>query len=77
MSNFPVDIKICYGTHRVDVGKISSPFRIRLEPDPKLLIQKPIKIPIRYREILNALLIDLPQNGMVEKFGSRPQEKPV
>ena len=38
----------CYATHRNDVGKIASSFRIRLKPNAKLQTQKPTKIPIHY-----------------------------
>ena len=31
----------CYATHRIDVGQISTPFRIRLKPKCKLQTQRP------------------------------------
>ena len=48
--------KTCYATHKNDVGKISTPFRIRLKPNAELMTQRPSKVPIHYRDELNALL---------------------
>ena len=33
--------KTCYATHKNDVGKISTPFSIRLKPNAQLMIQRP------------------------------------
>ena len=32
------------------VGKIATPFRIRLKPNAQLLTQRPSKVPIHYRD---------------------------
>ena len=45
----------CYATHKNDVGKISTPFRIRLKPNAQLTTQRLSKVPIHYRDKLNAL----------------------
>ena len=51
--------KTCYATHKNDVGKIATPFRIRLKPNAQLITQRPSKVPIHYREKLNNLLKEL------------------
>ena len=48
--------KTSYATHKNDVERIATPFRIRLEPGAQLLTQRPSKVPIHYRDKLNALL---------------------
>ena len=50
--------KTCYATHKNDIGKISTPFRIRLKPNAQLMTQRPSKVPIHYRDKLNVLLKD-------------------
>ena len=40
--------KTCYATHKNDVGKISTPFRIRLKPNAQFIAQRPSKAPIHY-----------------------------
>ena len=44
--NLLIKHKICYTTHEDDVGKISTPFCIRLEPNAGLMTQRPSKVPI-------------------------------
>ena len=69
--------KTCYATHKNDVGKISTPFRIRLKPNAQLMTQRPSKVPIHYRDKLNALLKELEKNNIIKQIGSSPQDKPV
>ena len=38
-----------------DVGKISTPVRIRLKPNAQFMTQGPSEVPIHYRDKLNAL----------------------
>ena len=40
----------CYATHRNDVGKMDTPFRIRLKASAKLQNQRPTKVPIHYSD---------------------------
>ena len=47
--------KTCYATHKNDVGKISTPFRIRLKTNAQLMTQRPSKIPIYNRDKLSLL----------------------
>ena len=71
--------KPCYATHKNDVGKISTPFRIRLKPNAQLLTQRPsftLQVPILYRDKLNALL-KLEKYNIIKQIGSSPQDKPV
>ena len=69
--------KTCYATHKNDVGKISTPFRIRLKPNAQLLTQRPSKVHIHYRDKLNALLKELEKYNIVKQIGSSSQDKPV
>ena len=48
-----------YAKHRNDVGKISTPFRIRIKESCKLQTQRPSEVPILYRDRLNKLLVEL------------------
>ena len=64
--------KTCYGTHKIDVGKISTPFRIRLKPNPQLMTQRPSKVPNHYRDKLNVLLKELENNNIIKQIGSSP-----
>ena len=69
--------KTCYATHKNDVGKISTPFRIRLKPNAQLMTQRPSKVPIHYRDKLNVLLKELEKYNIIKQIGSSPQDKPV
>ena len=65
----------CFATHRVDVGKISTPFWIRLTSDTKVQTQRPTKVPLHYRHKFDNLLDDL-QKRKKKQVSSRPREKP-
>ena len=69
--------KTCYATHKNDVGKISTPFRIRLKPNAQLMTQRSSKVPIHYRDKLNILLKELEKYNIIKQIGSSPQDKPV
>ena len=69
--------KTCYATHKNDVGKISTPFRIRLKPNAQLMTQRPSKVPFHYRDKLNVLLKELEKHNLIKQIGSSPQDKPV
>ena len=69
--------KTCYATHKNDVGKISTPFRIRLKPNAQLMTQRPSKVPNHYRDKLNVLLKELEKYNIIKQIGSSPQDKPV
>ena len=69
--------KTCYATHKNDVGKISTPFCIRLRPNAHLITQRPSKVPIHYRDKLNVLLKELEKYNIIKQFGSSSQDKPV
>ena len=69
--------KTCYATHKNDVGKISTPFRIRPKPNAQRMTQGPSKVPIHYRDKLNALLKELEKYNISKQIGSPPQDKPV
>ena len=77
LCNMLLKYKTCYATHRNDVGKISTPFRIRLKPNAQLMTQRPSKVPIHYRDKLNVLLKELEKYNIIKQIGSSPQDKPV
>ena len=75
--NMLLKYKTCYATHKNDVGKNSTPFRIRLKPNAQLITQRPSKVPIHYRDKLNVLLKELEKYNIIKQIGSSPQDKPV
>ena len=54
--------KTCYPTHKNDVGKNATPFRIRLNPNAQFITQRPSKVLIHYRDKLNTFLKKLGKN---------------
>ena len=77
LCNMSLEYKTWYATHKNDVGKISTPFRIRLKPNAQLITQRPSKVPIHYRDELNTLIKDLEKYNIIKQVGSSPQDKPV
>ena len=77
LCNMLLKYKTCYATHKNDVGKISTPFHIRLKPNAQLMTQRPSKVPIHYRDKLNVLLRELEKYNNIKQNGSSPQDKPV
>ena len=77
LCNMLLKCKACYATHQNDVGKIATHFRIRLKPNAQLITQRPSKVPIHYRDKLNALLKELEKHNIIKQIGSSPQDKPV
>ena len=73
--NIRINNQNCYAKHQNDVGKISTPFRIRINEICKLQTQRPSKVPIHYRDRLNKLLVELENNNMIKQIGSTPDEK--
>ena len=65
----------CYAKHKNDVGKISTPFRIRIKESYKLQTQRPSKVPIHYRYRLNKLLTELEKYNIIKQIGSSSDEK--
>ena len=62
--------KTYYATHKNDVGKISTLFRIRLKPNAQLMTQRPSKVPIHYIDKLNALLKELEKYNLIQPSGT-------
>ena len=60
-----VKYRTCYATHKNDVGRIATPFRIRPKSNAKLQTQRPTKVPIHYREKLKTLLDELEKNTIL------------
>ena len=77
LCNMLLKYKTCYATHKNDVGKISTPFRIRLKPKAQLMTQRPSKVPIHYRDKLNVLLKEVEKYNIIKQIGSSLQDKPV
>ena len=77
LCNMLLKYETSYATHKIDVGKIATPFRIRLKPNAQPITQRPSKVPIHYRDKLNALLKELEKHNIIKQIGSSPQNKPV
>ena len=77
LCNLLLKNKTCYATHKNDVGKIATPFRIRLKPNAQLITQRPSKVPIHYRDKLNTLPKELEIHNFIKQISSAPQDKPV
>ena len=77
LCNMLLKYKTRYATHKNDVGKISTPFRIRLKPNAQLITQRPSKVPIHNRDKLNVLLKEFEKYNIIKQIGSSPQDKPV
>ena len=67
----------CYATPRNDVGKIATPFRIRLNPNAKLRTQRPTKVPIHYREKLFKNPNELENHGNIRQIGFSPSDESI
>ena len=72
LCNMLLKYKTCYATHKNDVGKISTPFCIRLKPNAQLMTQRPSKVPIHYRDKLNVLHKKLEKYNIKKQIGSSP-----
>ena len=75
LCNILMNNQHCYAKHQNDVGKISTPFRIRIKENCKLQKQRPSKVPIHYRDRLNKLLVELEKYNIMKQIGSTPDEK--
>ena len=75
LCNILINHQNCYAKHKNDVGKISTPFRIRIKENCKLQTQRPSKVPIHYRDRLNKLLLELKKYNIMTQIGSTPDEK--
>ena len=75
LCNVLINNQHCYANYRNDVGKISTPFRIRIKENCKLETQRPSKVPIHYRDRLNKLLVKLEKYNIIKQIGSTPDEK--
>ena len=64
--NILINHQKCYAKHKNDVGKISTPFRIRIKENCKLQTQRPSKVPIHYRDRLNKLLLELEKYNIIK-----------
>ena len=69
LCNVLIDNQNCYAKHKIDVGKISTPFRIRIKDNCKLQTQRPSKVPIHYRDRLNKLLLELEKYKIIKQIG--------
>ena len=75
LCNILINNQHCYAKHKIDVGKISTPFRIRTKENCKLQTQRPSKVPIHYRDRLNKLLTELEKYNIIKQIGSSSDEK--
>ena len=72
LCNLILKYKTCYATHKIDVGKIATPFRITLKPNAQLITQRPSKVPNHYRDKLKTLLTELEKHKIFKQIGSSP-----
>ena len=72
-----VKYRNCYATHKNDVCKIATTFRIRLKPNAKLPIQRPTKVPIHYREKLKKHLDEFEKHNIIRQIDSNPSNKSI
>ena len=75
LCNILINKQNCYAKHRNDVGKISTPFRIRNKENCKLQTQRPSKVQFHHRDRLNKLLVELEKFNIIKQIGSTPDEK--
>ena len=75
LCNILINNQHCYAKHKNDVGKISTPFRIRIKENCKLQTQRPSKVPIHYRDRINKLLTELEKYNILKQIGSSSDEK--
>ena len=75
LCNIRMNNQHCYAKHKNDVGKISTPFKIRIKENCKLQTQRPSKVPIHYRDRLNKLLTELEKYKIIKQIGSSSDEK--
>ena len=75
LCNILINNQHCYAKHRNDVGKVSTPFRIKIKENFKLQTQRPSKVPLHYRDRLNKLLLELEKYNIIKQIGSTPYEK--
>ena len=75
LCNILINNQNCYAKHRNDVGKISTPFRIRIKENCKLQTQRPSKVPIHYRDRLYKLLEELEKHKIRKQIVSTSDEK--
>ena len=75
LCNILINNQHCYAKHKNDVGKFSTPFRIRIKENCKLQTQRPSKVPIQYRDRLNKLLTELEKYIIIKQIGSSSDEK--
>ena len=59
LCNILINNQNCYAKLRNDVGKISTPFRLRIKENCKLQTQRPSIVTIHYRDRLNKILLEL------------------
>ena len=75
LCNILINNQNCYAKLKNDVGKLSTPFRIRIKENCKLETQRPSKVPIQYRDRLNKLLTELEKHNTIKQIGSSSDEK--
>ena len=75
LCNILINNQNCYAKHKNDVGKTSTPFRIRIEENCKLQTQRPSKVPKHYRDRLNKVLLELEKHNIIKQIGFTQDEK--
>ena len=73
LCNILINNQHCYAKHRNDVGKISTPFRIRIKENWKLQTQRPLKVPFHYRDKLIKFLEEPEKYNVIIQIASKPE----
>ena len=74
LCNILITNQHCYAKHRNDVGKISTPFRIRIKENVNFKHKDPLKYQF-ITDRLNKLLVELEKYNIIKQIGSTPDEK--
>ena len=77
LCNILMNNQHCYAKHKNDVGKISTPSRIRIKKNCKLQTQRPSKVPIHYRDRINKLLTEFEKYNIIKQTGSSSDERHI
>ena len=58
------------------LGKIAKLFCIKLKPNAQIITQRSSRVPIHYRDELNAILKELEKHNIIKQIGFSPLDKP-